>query len=943
MAGKTISNLNVVLGGTVAPFVRAFSGAGTTVSNFTTSVQNAGSTIMRFTGLAGGLGAAFGAIKGAASGISIASQLEQTEVAFTTMLRSGDAAAAMMKKLTAFAAETPFEFPELAQSAKSLLAFGVSAGQIEPALRKIGDISSGIGAPVAEIAEIFGKAKVQGTLFAEDINQLVGRGIPVIQQFAKQLGVSEGEVKKLASQGKISFAMLDKAFTDLTSNGGQFQGMMAAQSKTLGGLWSTFTDNVGMTTAGLVTTIVDAFRLKGALSALSNAIGTGGAWLNATVKTWAPVVVNGLNAVWTSVSAGLSKAWDVLSPYVQQVATFMKSTTTDVADAIGGASISTSDALKGVAGTIGAGALAWVSYTAAVYGSAAVLGIARGAVIALDGTMILFNATTAAAAFVQGGLVAAVAGVALSLRGAAIASTFLSGAYATGRTAVMLLAGANAGLSFAQSLVNTLTIAGGFVQLGFATALGAVRSAFAGLTIGQVAWRVATIAGTAAQWLLNAALTANPIGIVVVAIGALVGWLGYLAYKSGIVSTALGGIQTACDFVAFAFQNFGLVARAAVTGAAFELVRFGNIAVHFFSEQVPAYLSWFATNWRSVFTNAFHLASAIFTNMGKNVWAFFQAVGSWMSGKGFKFEWTGLTEGFESTLAALPKIAERQIGPLEKQLAGQFADASAQMRKGFDAYRAGKAVQGPKPDESKPPEQPPKPPTMPEPFKFPDVQLGAVDTKPADVALDTTKEKAKATHDAIANIGSGSAEQMKRIAAAQFDLRTAMTMPPAIAKSQAVAAPAATSPAIAATIAKPLPASVWPIVDAKPLLAPGMRPIVKATDYLNRNPNGPFATSAAFPLGGESPIPKSFAPKSIATPDWFAPPTSPVAAKPNVEPARAIELVAAPVDRGLRESAREQPKKDAKAKPLDGPAVLAALGKVEKAIVEKEEFVFEEF
>jgi hypothetical protein len=48
-------------------------------------------------------------------------------------------------------------------------------------LRRIGDVSAGVQAPVGEIVELYGKARVQGRLFAEDINQLTGRGILIIQ------------------------------------------------------------------------------------------------------------------------------------------------------------------------------------------------------------------------------------------------------------------------------------------------------------------------------------------------------------------------------------------------------------------------------------------------------------------------------------------------------------------------------------------------------------------------------------------------------------------------------------------------------------------------------------------------------------------------------------------------------------------------------------------
>jgi len=101
---------------------------------------------------------------------------------------------------------------------------------------------------------------VQGRLFAEDINQLTGRGIPVIQEFAKQLGVTDAEVKKMASDGKISFTNLEQAFVSLTSQGGKFGGMMARQSRTVGGLWSTLKDTWGEVLLSFGQPVNDALR-----------------------------------------------------------------------------------------------------------------------------------------------------------------------------------------------------------------------------------------------------------------------------------------------------------------------------------------------------------------------------------------------------------------------------------------------------------------------------------------------------------------------------------------------------------------------------------------------------------------------------------------------------------------------------------------------------------
>jgi tape measure domain-containing protein len=89
------------------------------------------------------------------------------------------------------------------------------------------------------MVDIYGKARTQGTLFAEDLNQLAGRGVPIFQELARVLNVSQGEIKKMASEGQITFPMLQKVFSDLTSEGGKFFGMMEKQSGTTKGLLST--------------------------------------------------------------------------------------------------------------------------------------------------------------------------------------------------------------------------------------------------------------------------------------------------------------------------------------------------------------------------------------------------------------------------------------------------------------------------------------------------------------------------------------------------------------------------------------------------------------------------------------------------------------------------------------------------------------------------------
>jgi len=212
------------------------------------------------------LGVATSALQGAA-------EMEQLEVAFTTMLRSGDKAKALMSDLMAFAAETPFEMPEVVKAGKMLLAYGVEADNVQDTLRKLGDVAAGVGAPLEDMAFLFGTSRVQGRLFAADINQFTTRGIPIISALAKTMGVAEGSVKKMVEEGKVGFPELQKALDYMTTSGGQFEGLMAAQSQTLAGLFSTLKDTIGLSLSTIGRSIVEAFDLRTKLGNALEALG----------------------------------------------------------------------------------------------------------------------------------------------------------------------------------------------------------------------------------------------------------------------------------------------------------------------------------------------------------------------------------------------------------------------------------------------------------------------------------------------------------------------------------------------------------------------------------------------------------------------------------------------------------------------------------------------
>lgn len=239
------------------------------------------------------------------SALALAADNEQLGISFTTMLGDAGEAQKLIGSLQKFGAETPFETKDINPAARSLLAFGVAADQIVPTLRVLGDIAAGTNQPLGELAEIFGKAKVQGRLFQEDINQLTGRGIPVIQEFAKQFGVGTDEVRNLVEQGKIGFPQLQQALASLSGQGGQFAGLMQAQSQSLAGLWSTAKDNVTLALTEIGKAIVTGFDLKGLLS---DTMGFADVFRN----EWLPSISGAINSVGQSFQrlvASLREGW----------------------------------------------------------------------------------------------------------------------------------------------------------------------------------------------------------------------------------------------------------------------------------------------------------------------------------------------------------------------------------------------------------------------------------------------------------------------------------------------------------------------------------------------------------------------------------------------------------------------------------------------------------
>ncbi len=162
-------------------------------------------------------------------------QFQQLEIAFETMLGSGSKAQELMGQMIDTAAKTPFDLMGVAEGAKQLMAYGVSADKVNDTLVRLGNIASGLSIPLNDIVYLYGTTMVQGRLYAQDVRQFTGRGIPLVKELAEKYGVTADKINEMVSAGKIGFPEVEEVLNKMTNAGGQFYNLMEKQSASLTG------------------------------------------------------------------------------------------------------------------------------------------------------------------------------------------------------------------------------------------------------------------------------------------------------------------------------------------------------------------------------------------------------------------------------------------------------------------------------------------------------------------------------------------------------------------------------------------------------------------------------------------------------------------------------------------------------------------------------------
>lgn len=237
------------------------------VSQTSKSIESSGQSIesffRRMTSGAAALAAGFSARELVSNIVQTRGEMQQLEVAFTTMLQSGEKAASLLADAVDFASKTPFDLQGVAGGIRQLLAYGTAAEDAIADVEMLGNVSAGLSVPLNDMIYLYGTLRAQGRAMTVDIRQFAGRGVPIYEELARVLGVTRQEVSALITEGKVGFPEVEQAFRNMTSEGGMFYNLMREQSKTITGQISNLQDSIsqmfnaiGQQSEGVITSAI---------------------------------------------------------------------------------------------------------------------------------------------------------------------------------------------------------------------------------------------------------------------------------------------------------------------------------------------------------------------------------------------------------------------------------------------------------------------------------------------------------------------------------------------------------------------------------------------------------------------------------------------------------------------------------------------------------------
>ena len=163
-------------------------------------------------GLAAGAAGGAAVAAGLTKGIGRLNSIEQAEAKLKGLGNSTQQVGSIMENALASVNGTAFGLEEAATTASSLVAAGIKPGQeLEGVLTTVADTATIAGTSMADMGTIFGSVAARGKLQGDDMLQLLGRGVPVLQLLADETGKTSEEISDMVSKGEIDFATFERA------------------------------------------------------------------------------------------------------------------------------------------------------------------------------------------------------------------------------------------------------------------------------------------------------------------------------------------------------------------------------------------------------------------------------------------------------------------------------------------------------------------------------------------------------------------------------------------------------------------------------------------------------------------------------------------------------------------------------------------------------------
>ena len=200
--------------------------------------------------------------------LTTAAELEQIKVSFEVFTGSASVANDMLAQLKNQALKSPMQFQDITKGAQTLLQYGLTAQQVVPITRMLGDISGGNADRFQRLSLAFGQVNAAGRLMGQEARQMINAGFNPLKAISDSTGESMASLTQRMHDGQISVKDVGDAFIAATSEGGQFFGMADRQSLTLQGQFNKLSESVTFALAEIGNSLANAFDIKGAVSGI---------------------------------------------------------------------------------------------------------------------------------------------------------------------------------------------------------------------------------------------------------------------------------------------------------------------------------------------------------------------------------------------------------------------------------------------------------------------------------------------------------------------------------------------------------------------------------------------------------------------------------------------------------------------------------------------------